>query len=85
MAKRLSKAIRFFIPLGIVTTGLAGTIYLTVQQNYRQNADDPQIQIAQDTVNSLNSGANPTNLVSSNKIDLTKSLSPFLTMSTVGS
>ena len=36
-----------WIPLAIAITGLCGLIYATVQQNYRQSLNDPQIEIAE--------------------------------------
>ena len=59
----------FFEPLAwwvyssIAVTGLLGCTYLAVQQNYRQNANDPQIQLAEDGAAKLNDAGVPADLV----------------------
>ena len=37
-----------WLPLGVAVTLVCALIYATVQQNYRQSANDPQIQMAED-------------------------------------
>src|SRR5580765_2412627 len=54
------KKISIFIPylaLAMIVTVIMGLIYLTVQQNYRSGADDPQLQIARDMHDRLERGA----------------------------
>lgn len=68
------------LPLLYLLTALTvifGTIYATSQQLLRMNANDPQIQIAEDTAQALNKGADPQN-VAQGKIDIAKSLANFL-------
>lgn len=55
-----------------------GLTYLTVQQSYRQNANDPQIQMSEDMANNLQNGAEVNSLVSATKIDISKSLNNFI-------
>ena len=62
--------LKTWIPLAVVITCLSGLIYLTVQQDIRIGANDPQIQIAEDLTNQLSSGQNPQNLIPPTKIDL---------------
>ena len=69
---------KFWIPLALVTTILSGLIFLSIQQNFRQNANDPQIQMAEDASVALDSGASPMDLVGPAKIDVGKSLAPFV-------
>ena len=59
-------------------TVMAGLVYLTVQQNFRMNGNDPQIQIAEDLATQLSAGApvNPNSLTAS--VDISKSLSTFV-------
>ena len=71
------KKIIHLIPLAIAVTALFATLYLTIQQNYRMSADDPQIQMAEDAATALGNGANPSDLNSSSKIDVAKSLAAF--------
>jgi hypothetical protein len=62
--------------LAIVTL-IFGAIYLALQQNYRLSANDPQIQLAEDTVILLNKGAVP-QWKAANDIDAGQSLTPFI-------
>ncbi len=61
-----------------VTTIVFLTIYATVQQSYRQAANDPQLQIAEDAVAIIASGADAGSLVPTQKVDISKSLDPFI-------
>ena len=76
--KKLPLFIRIWIIFFFVSIVLVGLIYLAVQQNFRQGANDPQIQIVQDTISALEKGQSPQTLVGTTYIDLSKSLSPFL-------
>ena len=49
--------------MAVIITGLSGLIYATVQQNIRQSADDPQIQMAEDTAAQLANGQQAQNVV----------------------
>ncbi|HSX24534.1 MAG TPA: hypothetical protein VLG69_01050 [Candidatus Andersenbacteria bacterium] len=62
----------------VICTILFGTIYAVGQRILRQDANDPQIQLAQDIANLLSGNARPSDLASSTKIDMAKSLAPFL-------
>lgn len=61
---------------GLLVVGF-GTIYATVQQAQRSDADYPQIQIAEDTAAALNKGELPATLIGA-KVDIDKSLTPFI-------
>jgi hypothetical protein len=77
----MSLLIRTFIawlPLGIAVTLICGVIYGTVQQNYRQTLNDPQIQIAEDTSAELSSGASTSSVVPQAKINIAQSLAPWV-------
>ncbi len=68
-----------WLPLGIAITGLSGLVYLAVQQNFRMNANDPQVQIAEDIVSAIDSGADPKNIVpTTSKTDFGKVLDPYV-------
>jgi len=54
-----------------------GTIYATVQQSQRNNANSPQIQISQDAAADLNGGDSPLVLLGRN-VDMKTSLAPFI-------
>jgi len=70
--------IRSWIPLAFVITALSGLVYLTGQQNLRQNANDPQIQISEDIAARLSASPNVPNLPSTNTVDLEKSLGTYI-------
>jgi hypothetical protein len=68
-----------WIPFAIVSTLLCGLIYGTVQQSYRQSANDPQIQLSEDIAASLSQGGDPSFILGGNTtIDLSTSLAPFI-------
>ncbi len=64
--------------MAVTITGLVGLCYAAVQQDIRQSANDPQIQMAEDTAAKLADGQSIQNVVPSEKIDIAKSLAPYL-------
>lgn len=67
-----------WLPLATLAILVAVTIYATVQQSYRSNANDPQIQMATDARTALENGAAPRNLVPATQIDIARSYAPYL-------
>ncbi len=65
-----------WVPLAVVITIMSGLVYLSVQQNYRSSANDPQIQIVEDLVQPLINGQQVN--LPQNKVDLKKSLATFI-------
>jgi hypothetical protein len=57
---------------------LAGLVYVAVQQSYRQGANDPQIQMAEDAAAQLETGQQPATVVGSTTVDMARSLAPFM-------
>ena len=55
--RRLRNIFRGWLPFAVVVTAFCALAYATVQQSLRQAANDPQIQMAEDTAASLNGGA----------------------------
>lgn len=49
-------AFESWLPLALVTVIMTGLFYVGTQQSYRQSANDPQIQIAQDVAAALTTG-----------------------------
>ena len=78
LRKTLVATLVQWIPLAALTVLLTGMIYVATQQSYRSGANDPQIQMATDTVSALEGGAAPQDLVTVNKIDISHSLAPYL-------
>jgi hypothetical protein len=75
--------INFFkrsIFIAIILALVFGFAYSLSQQVFRQSANDPQIQIAEDAANSLSAGEGPVFLRANTygTVDIAKSLAPFL-------
>lgn len=62
----------------VVITGFYATLYGVVQQNYRQNANDPQIQAAEDISNTLNKGNTYKDFLTKDKFDMSATLATFI-------
>ena len=76
--KNLSYVIKYWLPLAVVITLFSGLVYATVQQNYRQSANDPQIQMAEDAASELAFGGGPYGVLPRGNIDIAKSIAPFM-------
>jgi hypothetical protein len=75
----MKKIISIYVLLMIPVTGLSFLVYATVQQNYRQTANDPQIQMAEDAASSLEKNWLPSALIPKMElVDIRESLAPFL-------
>lgn len=79
----MSLKFRNWLPLALAITLICGLVYLAVQQDLRQGANDPQIQIAEDLREDLNKDKKLENLVKnidpdSIGVDLNKSLAQFV-------
>jgi hypothetical protein len=72
------RALAFVLPLAVLATLCCGLVYATDQQNLRSGANDPQIQMANDAASALDAGAAPSTLVTVSRIDVARSLAPFL-------
>jgi hypothetical protein len=64
--------------MAAIVTGLSGLLYAAVQQDLRQSANDPQIQMAEDTAAKLADGQQVQNVVPSEKVDIANSLAPYV-------
>jgi len=70
--------LKSWLPLGIAITLILGTLYFAVQQSYRENANDPQIQVVEDFASSLSTGKKIDPAKITSKVNLKDSLSPFI-------
>ena len=70
-------ALAIFLPVAVLATLCCGLVYVAVQQDLRMGADDPQLQMAEDTARALDAGAQPSTLVPSATVDVAVSLAPF--------
>jgi hypothetical protein len=75
---RLKNIFKTWLPFAVVVTAFCALTYAAVQQSFRQNANDPQIQIAEDTADALAEGKNVETVVPADKVSVSKSLAPFL-------
>ncbi|MGE5392421.1 MAG: hypothetical protein ACM3NH_01630 [Candidatus Saccharibacteria bacterium] len=75
---RLLNFVKLWLPLAVIITVVFGTVYAVVQQNYRMNANDPQIQIVQDVSDLLATGQDPQNAIPQSTVDVSRSLAPFI-------
>ena len=63
-----------------IVTILAGLVYATVQQTYRTGANDPQLQLARDISNKIESKGTPGKWFDDDTIEISRSLSVFNTL-----
>lgn len=64
----------------LLITLVLGLVYVTAQQNYRGNANDPQVQVVSDISNRLNRMAPVEQYFPDDTIDLTQSLGLFVVL-----
>ncbi len=65
------------LPLWVLATILIGFSYVGLQQNYRMNANDPQVQMSYEMAEQLAKGVDTRVVIGTNIVDLSKSISPF--------
>jgi len=63
-----------------IATVLALFLYAIPQQVLRQGANDPQLQLAGDLAGKLEDGATPAEAVPATKVDMARSLAPFVNL-----
>lgn len=71
-------AILVFLPLAILATALAGLVYIVAQQDGRSQANEPQVQLAEDAAARLDAGGRPQDQVGAVPVDIARSLAPFV-------
>ncbi len=69
-----------WLPLVFVSTILVGLVYTAVQQSYRMGANDPQIQLAQDSATAIQNGTSLPFVSDMAQVNVAQSLSPFRIM-----
>ncbi len=69
-----------WLPFAVTITGLCLLVYATVQQNYRQSLNDPQVQMAEDGAAYLAKDYTPAAVVPRGvpMVDLAESLAPWI-------
>ena len=74
---RTTLVLKHWLPIAAVTTILCLLVYATVQQVFRNSANDPQIQMAEDAAAALAHDAPVASVVPPARIDIERSLAPF--------
>lgn len=70
--------LQYWLLIAIIVSGLSGLTYAAIQQDIRQGADDPQIQMAEDIAAKLANGQQVQNVVPADKVDIAISLAPYI-------
>jgi len=78
MMPRIRRILAYWLPLAAVSTGICLFIYVAIQQNYRMNANDPQIQLAEDAAVTLAKTHDAPAVIPQAQVELSKSLAPFV-------
>jgi len=75
-----ARIIKQWLPIAFLSACLCGLVYISAQQNLRQSANDPQIQIATDVASALEAGVSPSTIIPSGSqpIDMTKTLDSYV-------
>ena len=75
---RFLQLLKIWLPLAFASACIVLLITIGFQQTYRANANDPQIQMAEDAATLLTAGHGPETVIPTNQIDFGKSIAPFL-------
>jgi hypothetical protein len=67
-----------WLPLTVTIVLVCGIVYLTAQQVLRQDANDPQVQLAEDTAAALLAGRLADLVLPPGKVDVAASLAPWV-------
>lgn len=68
---------KMWLSSAVIITLVCGLIYAVAQQNLRQNANDPQIQLAEDMAKSMESGKS-NGMIFPPSVDISQSLAIFV-------
>ncbi len=78
MKNNIFNIVRIYLPLAAAISAMSGLVYLAVQQDYRQSANDPQIQIAEDFAGQLAAGRPMGQIDQNSQLNIAKSLAPYI-------
>ena len=74
----LKTTVKYWLLVAVIIIGFYFSMYAAVQQVIRQGADDPQIQMAEDTAAKLATGQSIQDVIPTEKIDIARSIAPFM-------
>ncbi|MCX5970466.1 MAG: hypothetical protein NTV14_03030 [Coprothermobacterota bacterium] len=69
---------RQWVPIAVAVTLLCGIVYVVAQQSIRLEANQPQVQMAEDAAAALAGGEDPASLTGTRPIDIARSLAAYL-------
>lgn len=72
------RVIKYWVMTVAIITLLTGLVYGSVQHTIRMDANDPQIQMAEDAAAALSAGKAPDVVLPTDTIDIRQSLAPFM-------
>jgi len=75
---KIRNIFRVWLPFAIVIAAFCALAYAAVQQSYRQGANDPQIQMAEDVAFKLDHGTALETYWTMEPVDMSSSLAPFI-------
>ena len=75
---KVRSILKHWLPIATVVVAMSGLVYLAVQQELRQSANDPQIQLVEDTASALARGETAEQVVPAVQVDVARSLAPFM-------
>jgi hypothetical protein len=74
----MQRILKCWLLIAIVVSGLSGLLYVVMQQDIRLNANDPQIQLAEDAATALSNGQSAQSVVPTQQVDIAHSLAPYI-------
>ncbi len=74
----LKSSLKYWLLAAIIITGLFFLTYAAVQQAIRQSANDPQIQMSEDTATKLAGGQSAQGIVPRESVDIATSIAPYM-------
>ncbi|GAC1399397.1 MAG: hypothetical protein NVS4B12_15110 [Ktedonobacteraceae bacterium] len=74
----LKTTFKYWLLIAIVIVGFYFSMYAVIQQVLRQGADDPQIQMAEDSAAKLAAGQSVQDVVPAGKVDIATSIAPYM-------
>jgi hypothetical protein len=71
-------ALLLWAPIAVALASVALLVYGAVQQDLRQSANDPQIELAENAAAGLNAGQPVASVLPAERVDLSSGLAPFV-------
>jgi hypothetical protein len=72
------RSLRLWSPIAVAVTVLCGLVFTLAQQELRDGANDPQVQIAEDTAAALASGSAAERLMPTTQVNVASSIATFV-------